>query len=217
VRQYNGSDALQAAMLEFMPFNLPFALLGIFLALTGGIALGAWAGAQTRPLVRSATWPVAAGVGTGVGLVAAIGAVVLTFALLYARLNFLPIGWLAAGVLFGVVVALVTIDWAGAALAGATVTALALSAAGAVAISVNIFYLLRFIPPFLLRFLQPILSLVIGSLTSLVPLAGLLLIALLAALAARLVNQFLGGSDGDGAGVTAAPPPSTGPSTINVE
>lgn len=187
------------------------ALVGIVFALVGGIALGTYAGAQTRPLVRGTAWSVTSGLGALVGLVATIGGVALVLAVFGLRVPyFLPVGWLAAGLLFGVVVALVTVDWAGVFLAGGLLTTLLVSGVGGAFLSVHLVQLFRFLPPFLVRLILPYLAPVLAALTSLLPLAILCIVAFLAALAARVVNEMLGRSDSNFT-------PSSGPATIPVE
>ncbi|AGY57840.1 hypothetical protein [Gloeobacter kilaueensis] len=164
--------------------SFALALLGVLIAALVGVALGAYAGVLTRPLTRAANIPLAAGIGVGSGVVASLGAVFLVVVTVAARLFNLPVGWLAAGIAFGLVIALVTLDWAGAALAGGFVAVIAVTSFGGLFAFFSLGPLLRFIPPFILQYALVVLS-------SLVNLAILLLVGLVAALVVRLLNQYV--------------------------
>lgn len=193
-------------ILSFLPV-----LAVILLAVTAGVALGAFAGASSRVLTVDAPLPVAAGIGIASGLLAVLGTGVLAVSSLFiVYLNYLPVGWLAVGLLFGVVVALVTVDWAGTALAGGLVgTYIGLTVAGTF-LAANLGRFGGVIPPVV----QESVALV---LVSLVVITALLVIGFTAALVARLVNVLVAG-EGDGRGSTVQPPaPPASPRTIPVE
>ncbi|UFP95964.1 hypothetical protein [Gloeobacter morelensis] len=170
--------------MDLIGTSLPLVLLGIALAALAGTALGAYAGASIRTLTRAASTPVAAGIGVGSALVATVGTGFLVAALFWLRLGNLPVGWLAAGVAFGLVVALVTVDWAGAALAAAFVGTYAAVAVGGLVAFSYLGPFLRFIPPF-------VTNLLLSTLFSLVGLALLLIVGFTAALLVRLLNQYV--------------------------
>lgn len=207
-------------MNDFAPtFTFLPALIGGFLALLAGIGLGAFAGSATRPLVRGASLPIAGGVGVLIGIVATIGSIFLVIALPALRLPYLPIGWLAAGVLFGAIVAVSTLDWAGVTLAGGLLTTY-------VATTVTSFFflstLLRLVPPFIWKLLPPFLVKIIfgavaESVFAMVGLALLCLIGYIAAVTARVVSQFFTDS-GEGSTTTPyTPPSSSGSSAIPID
>lgn len=187
-------------MNDFAPtFTFLPALIGGFLALLVGVGLGAFAGAATRPLIRGASLPIAGGVGVLIGIVATIGSIFLVVALPALRIPFLPVGWLAAGVLFGAIVAVSTLDWAGVTLAGGLLTTY-------VTTTVTSFFflstLLRLVPPFIWKLLPPFLVKIIfgavaESVFAMVGLAVLCLIGYIAAVTARVVSQFLIDNSGE--------------------
>lgn len=198
-------------MNDFAPtFTFLPALIGGLLALLIGIGLGAFAGSATRPLVRNAALPIAGGVGVLIGVVATIGSIFLVVALPALRVPFLPIGWLAAGILFGAIVAVSTIDWAGVTLAGGLLTTY-------VATTVTSFFflstLLRLVPPFIWKLLPPFLVKIIfgavaESVFAMVGLAVLCLIGYVAAVTARVVSQVFiaeGGATPTTAGSSSIP------------
>ncbi|MBC8123731.1 MAG: hypothetical protein H7Y22_18070 [Gemmatimonadaceae bacterium] len=192
-------------VLSFLPV-----LAIILLAVTAGVALGAFAGASSRVLTVDAPLPAAAGIGVASGLLAVLGTGVLAVSSLFiVYLNYLPVGWLAAGLLFGVVVALVTVDWAGTALAGGLVGTYVGLTVGGTFLAANLGRFGPVIPPFV----QESLVLV---LVSLVVITALLVIGFTAALVARLVNLFVAG-EADGRGSTVRPPTPPPPPTIPVE
>ncbi len=160
-------------------------LFGTLLAAGLGIGLGAYLGASTKPLVRAAGLPASAGIGIGAGLVAAIGTGALVLGVIFLKLLNLPVGSLAAGLAFGLVIALVTVDWAGTALAAGFV---GIYTATAIASAFGLFSLLRFLPEFLSRFILPYIGQIV---TSLGGLAALLIVGFVAALVSRLVNQYV--------------------------
>jgi hypothetical protein len=213
----------RSVMNDFAPtFTFLPALIGGFLALLVGIGLGAFAGSATRPLVRGASLPIAGGVGVLVGLVATIGSIFLVVALPALRLPFLPIGWLAAGILFGAIVAVSTLDWAGVTLAGGLLTTF-------VTTTITSFFflstLLRLVPPFIWKLLPPFLVKIIfgavaQSVFAMAGLAVLCLIGYIAAVTARVVSQFFTDNGDEGSTPTTSPftpPSSSGSSSIPID
>jgi hypothetical protein len=211
-------------MNDFAPtFTFLPALIGGFLALLVGIGLGAFAGSATRPLIRGASLPIAGGVGVLVGLVATIGSIFLVVALPALRVpSILPIGWLAAGILFGAIVAVSTLDWAGVTLAGGLLTTF-------VTTTITSFFflstLLRLVPPFIWKLLPPFLvkiifGVVAQSVFAMVGLAVLCLIGYIAAVTARAVSQFLTDNGGESSTPTTSPytpPSSSGSTTVPID
>jgi len=167
------------------------ALLTWLLTVLGGIALGAWAGSLTRPLLQQLNLPSAVGVGLGIGLGAALHTIILMVGTFFFNWGQLPIGLLAAGVLFGTLVALVTLSWEGAGLVAGFLGSYVFLTGAATLLLFNFLQVLRYLPPFLQEALLAVFAVLGGIVATMVQIAILTLVATAAALTARLVRQFL--------------------------
>lgn len=178
--------ATTQSWLAFLP-----GLLTLIFTVLGGIALGAWSGALTRPLLAQLNLPASFGVGLMIGIGAALHTLILMVGSFFFNWGQVPVGLLAAGVLFGTLVALITLSWEGTGLAGGFLGGYFVLTGGAVFLFFNIVRWLSFLPPFLQQPLTLLYALLGSLVFAMAQIALLSLVAIAAALTARVVNQFL--------------------------